>query len=532
MKRLSLGLDSSTQSMTAVLIDIDNGEVVYSKSLDYASDPRLNCYGINHKEYLVPPRESGEADQPPLMYIASLDALFEDMKKDGVDIPAIKVINTSGQQHGHLYLNKKAKTIFAELNSKGSSDSQLTDILASSFSYQTAPIWKTSNTLKQANAIREGAGGKDKMITISGSDSPLRFTGAVIRRVGEQFPQVYEETQTVQLISSFIPAILCANSEVPIDFGNGCGMSLMDYEKKEWSDTLIKAASAGLPGESSSLNSKLPAITAPDSIVGSIALYFKDKYGFTDCLIAAGSGDNPQTKVLIKGDLLSLGTSFVNMVATDGASYDMGGFANAMYDGVGRPFMFGCRTNGAMVWDRVRANYGLTKKDYDKAEQALSAAKPATGIFIWQIDNESFPPSSRFEPVRIGADSGSLEFDYSGIIDSSLAAVFTYSQPFARKTDEPLYITGGPTSSAGIMRRAAGIWGRPVVTIGSVGAGLGTAVAGAQALAKHTKENFDAEQLSASVLPRGKAIEPVEEDVKRYKEYLPKFKEAFEKAAM
>ena len=64
MKRLSLGLDSSTQSMTGVLIDIDNGEIVYSKSLDYASDPRLNCYGINHKEYLVPPREAGEADQP------------------------------------------------------------------------------------------------------------------------------------------------------------------------------------------------------------------------------------------------------------------------------------------------------------------------------------------------------------------------------------------------------------------------------------------------------------------------------------
>ncbi|MBN2434131.1 MAG: xylulose kinase [Spirochaetes bacterium] len=532
MKRLSLGLDSSTQSMTGVLIDIDNGEIVYSKSLDYASDPRLNCYGINHKEYLVPPREAGEADQPPLMYIASIDALFEDMKKDGIDMSAIKVINTSGQQHGHLYLNNKAKSLFSSLNDAGNDSGDLVSIIGSSFSYQTAPIWKTSNTETQANAIREAVGGKDKMIMISGSDSPLRFTGAVIRRVGEQFPQVYQQTEKIQLISSFIPAVLCGNSEVPIDFGNACGMSLMNYEQRNWSNTLIDAVSSSLPGGNSSLTAKLPDITSPDSIVGSIATYFKEKYGFNECVIAAGSGDNPQTKVLIKGDLLSLGTSFVNMVATDGTSYDMGGFANAMYDGVGRPFMFGCRTNGAMVWDRVRANYGLTKKDYKKAEEALKSAPPANGIFMWQVDNESFPPSKKFDPVRIGSNTGSLEFDYSGIIDSSLAAVFTYSQAFARKTSEPLYITGGPTSSEGIMRRAAGIWGRPVVTIGSVGAGLGTAVAGAQALSKHTKESFDAEQLSASVLPRGKAINPIEDDVKKYKEYLPKFKETFEKYAM
>ncbi|MBN1499800.1 MAG: xylulose kinase [Spirochaetes bacterium] len=531
MKRYSLGLDSSTQSLTAVIIDIDRGEIVYDKSLDYASDSRLNVFGINFKEYTVPAREDGEADQPPKMYFASIDAMFEDMKKDGVDISAIKVINVSGQQHGHLYLNGSAKTVLAGLNESGSSQKNLVDMLENIFSYKTAPIWKTSNTVSQASEMRDAAGGKDSMITLSGSDSPLRFTGAVIRRVGQQFPAVYEKTETIQLISSFIPAVLCGKADTGIDFGNGCGMSLMDYQKKTWSDKLVSAAAAGLPGGKEALMKKLPSVCAPDDVVGEIAAYYKEKYGFADCVIAAGSGDNPQTKVLVKGDLLSLGTSFVNMVATDGKTFDMGGYANGMYDGVGRPFMFGCRTNGAMVWDRVRANYGLTKKDYTKAEQALGSINPGTGLYLWQVDNESFPPSKKFDAVRIGADSGSLEFDYSGIIDSSLAAVFTFSKAFAMETSEPLYITGGPTASAGIMRRAAGIWGRPVVTIGSVGAGLGTAVAGAQALAKYKKEQFDAEKLSGSVLPRGKQIDPVAEDVARYKEYLPKFEEAFKKAA-
>jgi len=528
MGRLSLGLDSSTQSLTGVLVDIDSGRIVAQKSLDYAADERLNRYGINFSEYTVPPREQGEADQPPKMYIASIDAMFADLKKDNISMADIKVINVSGQQHGHLYLNAEAAKNFAALKSDDSAQKDLVTLIGTSFSYMTAPIWKTSNTVKQADDLRKAAGGKEKMIRLSGSDSPLRFTGAVVRRVGEQFPDAYAKSAKIHLISSFIPAMLCGSVDVGTDFGNGCGTSLMDYEKKQWSEILIKGAAKDLAGGDKALAQKLPPIVAPDSIVGEIAAYYKVKYGFADCVIAAGSGDNPQTKVLIKGDLLSLGTSFVNMVATDGKTYDMGGYANAMYDGVGRPFMFGCRSNGAMAWDKVRAAYGLTKKDYGKAEEALEKTKPGSAMYLWQPFDESFPPCRAFEAVRKGG-TPSLEYDYPGIIDSTLAAVYVYSKGFARDTDEPLYVTGGPASSKQIIRRIAGIWGRPVITIGSVGAGLGTAVAGAQAFAKHKKENFDAEKLSASALPRAEAVNPLPEDVAAYKEYLKQFASEYEK---
>ena len=45
-KRLSLGLDISTQSISAVLVDIDAREIVYRYSLDYQKDARLKKYGI------------------------------------------------------------------------------------------------------------------------------------------------------------------------------------------------------------------------------------------------------------------------------------------------------------------------------------------------------------------------------------------------------------------------------------------------------------------------------------------------------
>ena len=41
-----------------------------------------------------------------------------------------------------------------------------------------------------------------------------------MRRVAEQFPDLYRATENIQLISSLIPSILTGNSRAPIDYGN------------------------------------------------------------------------------------------------------------------------------------------------------------------------------------------------------------------------------------------------------------------------------------------------------------------------
>ena len=353
------------------------------------------------KDYLVPHRTEGEADQPPNSFFAAIDAMFSDMDRDGVPLEDVVVINDSGQQHGHVYLNRQAQSIFARLNNAASSKSDLVTLLEGCLSYGVAPIWMTSNTLEQVAFMRSHVGGKERMIKLSGSDAPLRFTGAVIRRVAQQFPAMYRQTANIQLISSLVPAILTGNSKVPVDFGNACGMSLMDYSRKRWSGPLIQAASAGLFGGEKYFKKKLPSIVPPDTVVGIIAAYFSSKYGInSECRVAAGSGDNPQSKVLVAGDLLSLGTSFVNMTSSDGKTVDLEGLANAMYDGVGRPFMFSCRTNGALVWDDLRARYGLKKEEYGPAEEGLQQTPVGRNLVFWQPRTESFPPSGSFGPVQ------------------------------------------------------------------------------------------------------------------------------------
>ncbi len=531
--RLALGLDSSTQSLSAIVINIDTAEKCFEHSLDYRADARLNDFGIG-ADYILPPKTEGEAEQPPLMYLASLDAMFTDMREAGVALENIVAINTSGQQHGHVYLNRNAAIIFANLQRVEGSTLELKTLIGGAFSYYTAPIWMTANTVAQTNRVREAVGGKTQMIERSGSDAPLRFTGAVIRRVAEHASRAYAATERIQLISSFIPAVLTANASVPIDTGNGCGMSLMNYRDKVWDAELLSATAQDLPGGSEGLLAKLPELAPPDSIVGNIAVYFVEKYGFSqECSIVAGSGDNPQAKVPVAGDLLSLGTSFVNMVSTDGETLDPEGFANAMYDGIGRPFMFGCRTNGAMVWDAVRNHYGLSKEEYEPAEAALRDVSPGQFMTFWQPKTESFPVSGAFEQIRMtDSDTPNLAEDYTGVIETSLAAVYVYSQVFTKQTQDPLFVTGGATGSSQIMRRVAGIWNRPVVPVEKGGAALGAAVAGVNAYCAATDEPFDVEAFSAAVLKRGERIQSNRADVAAYHgegNYLQRFRETYEK---
>jgi xylulokinase len=532
-KRLSLGLDLSTQSISAILVDIDSKEIIYNYSIDYQKDPRLKKYGVTGQNYILPPKHEGEANQPPKMFLAALDAMFTDMKSSGLSMRDILVCNASAHQHSSAYLSRRARTIFGRLNVPENGKSNLITLLDGCFSIDIVPTWMTSDTVKQADFIRNFVGGQERMIQLSGSNSPLRFTGAVIRKIAEQYPEAYQETEHIHLLSSLIPAILTGNSRVPIDFGNACGMSMMDYSGKDWSIKLIKAVGEGLPGGESTLRNKLLPIVSPFTIVGRIATYFIEKYGFNaDCRIIACSGDNPQSKVLVTGNLLSLGSSFVNMVPTDGKQLDMSGASNAMYDGIGRPFIFSCRTNGALVWDQLRATHGLKKDEYEPAEKALKETPVGRFMVFWQPREESFPVSGSFEMIRPTHNTAELGADYSGIIETTLGLVYLYSKTFAKDSAEPLYVTGGANKSVEILRRVAAIWNKPVVRIEEAGAALGTAAAGAYALLKTTGKEVKIEEINKKLLKKGELIHPVLADVAAYHNkggYLEKLSATAEK---
>ena len=509
-----LGIDASTQSLSAVLLDSKTGEILWSRSLAYRDDPRLLGFGFEHDTMVIPPREPGEAEQPPRLFIAALEALFSDLKAAGFDTAAIAAINTSGQQHGHVYLNAQAKADFAALRDASSAGGNLLNALAESFAYGGAPIWKTANTAAEAEHIRAATGGKAAIIERTGSDIPLRFAATVHRKLAIRYPAAYATTRHILQISSFIPAILAGDCTIPIDFGNACGTGLMNYKSRTWDDVVMKAVAGDLPGGTAALAAKLPPIAHPLAVCGTVAAYFQVKYGLSaTCKIIAGSGDNPQSKVLASGDLLSLGTSFVYMISSPDGGVDAAGTANAMYDGLGRSFNFGCRTNGALAWDQLRLRHGLGAKDYAACDASLANTAPGSLMRFWHPDTESFPiVASNPEPVRL--DNGPADFasDFAAVVDSSLGLVYRYGLKIAgtgaTTGQQAVSVCGGPSTSPGIMKRIAAIWNRPAVQAGQAGAALGAAVAAAVALVPETERDAVAEKLRQAILAGKTVVQP------------------------
>ncbi len=521
MPRLSLGLDCSTQGLTALVADLDRRETVLAISIDYRGE-ELAQFGLE-ADYLLPPREEGEALQPAGLYLAALELVLRRLAAElpdlGLELREIAVINSSGQQHGHVLLAREAIRLFEGLRGDPARRRrELVSYLEPAFAVPFARIWRSSNTRTEAEEVRRAVGGSRKLIGLSGSDAPLRFSAFGIRRTAKEHPHDYQRTVLIHQLSSLLPAVLAGNARIPLDWGNACGTSLMHYAHREWSEELVAATGAGLPGGAHALAEKLPPLASGLTIIGTVAPYFIERYGFSPaCEVGIGSGDNPQTKVPAPGTLLSLGTSFVLMVETGGGAIDPRGWANAMYDALDRPFCFGCRTNGALRWDGVRSAHGLAKADYAPAEAALRDTPCGNSgkIFIWQAEAESFPPAPKVGPLRIGYDSPEFAADYAGIVESSLASVYLNSRRFMAPGDK-IYVTGGPSRSPEVLRRVAAIWRREAVPLESGGAALGAAASGAAAWRLSREEGFDQEGYCAGFLRRREGVKPRPEDVRAY----------------
>ena len=78
---LVLGLDSSTQSLSAVILDTEKGIVVADDSVNFGKD--LPQYGQPHGYDESGAR--GRVHSNPLMWLEALDLLLSRMTKNGVD---------------------------------------------------------------------------------------------------------------------------------------------------------------------------------------------------------------------------------------------------------------------------------------------------------------------------------------------------------------------------------------------------------------------------------------------------------------
>jgi xylulokinase len=362
-----LGFDSSTQSLTATVIEItpDARRIVFEHTL--AFDAAFPEYGTIHG--VVTSDEGRTVTAPPLMWAAALDRMAGILAASGVDLSRIRAVTGSAQQHGSVYLTAGADAALRDLDA----GRPLTEQMAGIFSRPVSPVWMDCSTTAECASLTSAMGGDAALARLTGSRAYERFTAAQIRKFAAADPAGYGRTGRIHLVSSFMASLL-AGRDAPLEPGDASGMNLMDLSERQWSPAALDATAADL-------GRRLPAIRDSWTVTGEIAPYWRRKYGFGPALVLPWSGDNPSSLIglgLITPGVLgiSLGTSDTVFGPTAQPAHDPDGAGHVFGSPAGGYMALTCFANGSLARERVRDAHGL---DWDGFSAALRNTPPGNG---------------------------------------------------------------------------------------------------------------------------------------------------------
>jgi xylulokinase len=469
-----LGLDSSTQSLSAIVIDTDERRVVLDQSVNFGRD--LPSYGSPHG--VLPHPDPRVCHSDPLMWVEALDLLLGKVRAQGFDWSRVSGISGAGQQHGSVYL----KTPISEAH--GWSPAQpLVGQIRPLLSVTTSPMWMDSSTAAECAEIAAAAGGRARVLSLTGSNPIERFTGPQIRKIWKTQLEAYSATREIHLVSSFMASLLTGSS-VAIDLGDGAGMNLLDLSSARWDRSLLDATA---PGLAERLRPALPS----HSSVGGINRYFVERYGFRPGTpVIAFTGDNPSSLVGMGAiepgtRLISLGTSDTVFAAMDGPRTDPHGYGHVFGNPAGGFMSLICFTNGSLARERVAQRFQL---DWSAFATAIAETRPGNrGNLMLPFFTTETTPRLLDPGVEL---FGSPEFvAWQRPAEAVRAVVEAQALSMRRHSDwighapRQLVLTGGASRNTGVQRVIADVFQTPVRVLQVANASaLGGALRAAQAV--------------------------------------------------
>ncbi|GAB0088170.1 Xylulose kinase [Sergentomyia squamirostris] len=348
-----LGFDLSTQKLKAVQLSytldiLAQAEVKFDTDLQgFRTVGGVNA-GSKKQEYFV----------QPVMWVKALDMVLDRLIVQGADLSTVVALSGAAQQHGSIYWSHHGVHILANLDPDKFLHMQIDD---SAFTLTRTPIWMDGTTSKQCHEMEEAIGGRDEMVKLTGSKCYERFTGPQIRKIYQQRPDVYENTERISLVSSFLASIFLGDV-APIDYSDGSGMNLLNIEKKIWSQECLNACAPDL-------ETRLGNLVSSTEVLGEISQFFVQRFNFSaNCKVIAFTGDNPSalTGMILDRDwlVLSLGTSdTVMMTLQEPPKFEEGHVFIHPTDTKNYMGML-CFRNGSLVRDKFKQAEGNNSWDY------------------------------------------------------------------------------------------------------------------------------------------------------------------------
>jgi len=451
---LYLGFDASTQSLTATIIDAGGGrhDVVFEHAINF--DEAFPEFGTANG--VMRGADGVTVTTPPALWVAALDRMGGILAKSGIPLARIDAISGSGQQHGSVYLTADATAVLAALDPAR----PLVDQIAPVFSRPVSPVWLDCSTGADCAVLTQALGGDAAVAALTGSRAYERFTGAQIHKFAQQEPANYARTDRIHLVSSFMASLL-AGRHAPIDPGDGAGMNLMNLASRAWAPKAVEAAAPDLAR-------RLPDIRDSWAVVGELAPYWRQKYGFGPAKVIAWSGDNPCSLIglgLIEAGQLgiSLGTSDTVFGPTARPVHDPRGAGHVFGSPAGGYMALTCFANGSLARERVRDMHRL---DWAGFSKMLADTPPGNGggmLAPWFVP-EITPPVPRAEPRWQDVASSDAPRAVRAVVEGQAMAMRLHSRWIA-PTVSTIRVTGGAADNTAILQVISDVFDAELVRI-------------------------------------------------------------------
>ena len=336
-----LGIDIGTSGVKAVVIDRDGAIVAQGTAALTVQRP--------HPLW---------SEQDPDAWWQATDAAVRALPADVRR--AVRGVGLAGQMHGATLL--------------GADDRPL----------RPAILWNDGRSFAECAELEATA---PALRDIAANIAMPGFTAPKLLWVRHHEPETFAAIRTVLLPKDHVRLLM--TGEKASDVSDAAGTLWLDVAKRDWSDELL--AATGL------IRDQMPRTVEGSDVTGSLRAEVAERWGMARVPVAGGGGDNAAGAtgigVVRDGDaLLSLGTSGVIFVATDGVRANTDGAVHAFCHCVpGMWHQMAVHLSAAVCVDWVARLIGAAGAAdvFARAEQAGAANGPE--LFLPYLSGERTP---------------------------------------------------------------------------------------------------------------------------------------------
>ncbi|MFJ5265998.1 xylulokinase [Streptomyces sp. NPDC088387] len=402
---LVVGVDTSTQSTKALVVDTATGQVVAS-----GQAPHEVTSG------------AGRESDPRQWW----DALGEALRQCGDAAREAAAVSIGGQQHGLVTLDARGEPV------------------------RPALLWNDVRSAPQARRLTEELGGAKFWAERTGSVPTASFTVTKWAWLAEHEPDAARATKAVRLPHDYLTERLTGVGTT--DRGDASGTGWWASGTESYDDEILSRV--GLDP------ALLPRVARPGEVVGTV----RDGHDLPfskGTLVAPGTGDNAAAALglgLRPGTaVLSLGTSGTVYGVSQHRPADPTGTVAGFADARGDWLPLACTLNCTLAVDRVATLLGLDRE----------AVEPGTSVTLLPyLDGERTPDlpkaSGLLHGLRHDTTAGQLlQAAYDGAVHALLGALDLVLDQDGDPS-EPLLLIGGGARGRAWQETVRRLSGRPV----------------------------------------------------------------------